>query len=146
MLASGALMLTQHAYATRIYKSVDANGNVTYSSRPPSDAVTIEKITLTRDYDVTPDTDTLANIDAIKQTADKLEQERMQREKKRKEAQAEAEKQAKKQTNTPPETVIRYYPVYPFYYYPGKPYPPRPHPHRPRPPHSPIPMPSSPSR
>ena len=139
ILLSGVLLLTQHAQATRIYKSVDAAGNVTYSSLPPGDAVSIEKITISPDYDVTSSADTKANIDAIKQTADQLEKERKQREQERKAAQKETEEAANKQAKAPPETVIHYYPVYPFYYYPGRPFPPRPHPPRPRPPHSPTP-------
>jgi hypothetical protein len=131
ILLSGALLLTQHADATGIYKSVDADGKVTYSARPPSDAVTIEKITITPDYSITPSADTMANIDAIKQTADQLEKERKQREQERKDKLKQTEEAAKKQTTSPVESEIRYYPVYPFYFYPGR--PPLWRPHRPRP-------------
>lgn len=144
LLYTVVLQLAPFAEATPIYKSTDAEGNVTYSSKPPGDAVTIEKITLTPDYDVTPSADNTVNIEAIKQTADQLEKERKQREKERKEAQQQAEAESRQQSNTQPETVIQYYPVYPFYYYPGRPYPWRPHPPKPRPPHSHPPKPGPP--
>lgn len=144
ILLAGALLLTQPAHATGIYKSVDADGHVTYSSRPPSEAIHVEKITITPDYAVTPGADTQANLDAIKQTADQLEQERKQREQERKAAQQQAEEEASQQTEAPPETVIHYYPVFPFRLYPRRPYPWRLHPPRSRPPHSRRPDPTTP--
>jgi tRNA A37 threonylcarbamoyladenosine modification protein TsaB len=138
MLSLTLLLLAGHVPATPIYKSIDADGNVTYSSQPPREAVTVEKMILNQDDVVTPSAQSQANMDAIKQTADQLEMQRKQREQERQAAREKADAQAQDQAKPPPETVIYYYPVFPFYYYPG-PFTPRPHPPRPRPRHPPGP-------
>lgn len=131
--------------AARIYKSVDEFGNVTYSSYPPKEAVKTEKISVPTNYDAGKDAGAMANIEAIKQTADQFEAERKQREEERKAAQKELEEEKKlAEKEKPPEKEIRYIPVYPpNYYYPGKHPHPKPHPHspRPKPRQTPVPAP-----
>lgn len=138
------LCLPGFATATRIYKSTDEHGNVTYSSHPPKEAVSIEKISVPANYDVNENAAAIDNINAIKQTADQFEAERLQRERERKAEQKELEEQERKQAEQakPPEKEIRYVPVYPPYNYPGHHHPrpqPRPKPHHPRTP-SPLPQ------
>ena len=123
------------AHASRIYKSIDADGNVTYSSTPPPDAVQIEKMQVPINFDIdSPPKDTTM-LDEIKATAEQLEADRKQRQEEREAVRKKAE-EASKPAEKPPAPEIHYYPMYPIYYYPypGRPRPPRPpHPH-PRPP------------
>ena len=136
LFASETLLLVPNALATRIYKSIDSYGNVTYSSIPPDDAAKVEKIDVPTNFDVDADTADNSAIDKIKATAEELAADRKQREQEREAARKKlAEEKAKTPAEKPPETVIHYYPVYPpYHHYPGKPRPPHPHPpRRPRP-------------
>ena len=135
------------AHATRIYKSIDADGNITYSSVPPTDAKHIEKMHVPSNFEVESTSQDTSNLDQIKAAAEQLEADRKQREQEREEARKKlAEQEAKKPIEKPPEREIHYYPVYPPYYYPrpGRPRPPHPHPRPPRP--QPAPLPPSPPR
>ena len=136
------------AHATRIYKSIDANGNVTYSSVPPENAEHVEKMHVPNNYNVDSSSTDTSNFDQIKAAAEELEADRKQREQEREEAREKlAEKEATKPAEKPPEREIHYYPAYPPYYYPypGRPRPPRPPHPRPRPP-QPAPLPPNPPR
>ena len=116
------------AHATRIYKSIDADGNITYSSVPPTDAKHIEKMHVPSNFDVGAESKDSTKLDSIKAAAEQLEADRKQREQEREEARKKlAEQETKKPTEVPPEREIHYYPVYPPYYYPypGRPRPPR---------------------
>jgi hypothetical protein len=126
------MLYANSVLADRIYKSIDAAGNVTYSSHPPKDAVNIEKIEVPTNYDVAPDA--RSNFEAIKDTADAFESERKQREAERKAAQEKEEAAAREAEKAQPvEKEIHYYPVYPPNYYPGHSHQPRPHHPKPKP-------------
>lgn len=126
------LLLTPASHASRIYKSINADGSITYSSRPPDDAVSIEEITLPSDFDMTHEAETRANFEAIKKAADQLENERKQREQKRQAERKQAAEESGKPDKEPPATIIQYYPVFPYYYPPYRPVPLRPyHPYHP---------------
>ena len=130
------LYVASYAQADRIYKSIDAAGNVTYSAIPPEDAVQIQSIIVpVTDASDSTTADALI-IDQIRAAADELEQDRKQREAEREMARKDLQaEEAAKQAQKPPEPVIYYYPVYPpIYNHPGRPRPP--HPHQP-PPRSP---------
>lgn len=142
-------MVIAPAHATRIYKSIDADGNVTYSSTPPADAKQIEKIAVPSNYDIDSTPSDTSNLDAIKAAAEELEADRLQRQEEREQARKKSLEETPKPPEQPPEKEIHYYPVYPPYYYPGRPRPPRPPHYGPRPPPrepKPAPFPQRPPR
>jgi len=132
-------------FAERIYKSIDEHGDVTYSATPPKDAVVIKKMSIPNNFEVTGSADSSANFDAIRETADQFEAERIQREQARKAArekeEAEEKQRAEKEKPVAPEKEIHYIPVYPPYYHPGRHPHPGPHHPRPQPGHPPAPTP-----
>ena len=141
LCVSGMLILTSNTQATRIYKSIDADGNVTYSSTPPDDATQIQRIDLPPAPVAEPDTGGNSIIEKIKAAAHELENDRKQREQEREAARkALAEEETKQPPAEPAESTIHYYPAFPPYYrHPGKPRPPHPPRYRPRPhPHPPV--------
>ena len=137
-LLVGVLMLLpiNHVHATRVYKSIDAEGNVTYSSTPPTDAVETEKIDVPTDYDAGTSTAHKTMIDEIRAAATQLEADRKQRERARETARIQVqEAEETKQGATPAQPVINYYPVNPLgFVHPHRPRPPRHHPPHPGPP------------
>jgi hypothetical protein len=134
----GGLMLLpiNGVHATRVYKSIDAKGHVTYSSSPQIDAIETERIDVSTDYDAGTSTAHQAIIDEIRAAATQLEEDRKQREQARETARNRVqESEAKKQAATPAQPVINYYPVNPLGFV---------RPHRPRPPRHRPPHPVSP--
>lgn len=138
LCVSGMLILTGNTHATRIYKSTDADGNVTYSSTPPDDAAQIERINLPPVPVAKPDSGGNSIIEKISAAARELENDRKQREQEREAARkALVEEETKQSPAEPAQSTIHYYPAFPpFYRHPGKPRPPhspryRPHPHPP---------------
>ena len=127
------LLVSGQTHAKRIYKSVDAEGNVTYSSKPAEDAKHIERIYIRQDYysDVSDSTNT--THEDIKAAAEELEKDRKQRSKDRETARLKQEKQeAPIQAKQPVVERRYYYPLVPLYHYHRHPR----HPARPiRPPH-----------
>lgn len=82
------------AWAQPVYKSVDKEGNVTYSSTPPEDAQHVEETgVVSQPSD--PNADTSGDIERVKQTAEQLESDRKARESDRAEQKAAAEAQEK---------------------------------------------------
>ncbi len=123
--------------ARQVYKSVDAEGNVTYSSTPPKEAVQTERMSVSGKGNATYINQNNDNIEKMKNLAGEMEKERMQRRddrsaanKKREEERAKRDaEEAKKRAENPPEPEIRYYPVYiPRRHPPGRPNRPRPEP------------------
>lgn len=103
------------AYATPIYKSVDAMGNVTYSATPPVDAVQSERMAVSGEEDVDSSAAHAAIIDEIRATAALLEADRKQREQARETARVKQQHdEDSKQESLPPQPIIQYYPVYPL--------------------------------
>jgi hypothetical protein len=96
--------------AARIYKSIDAQGHITYSSTPPKEAVQTQMLDIAPDYDAGNVTAHAAMMEEIRALADQLQQDRKQREQARRQNQEDA---AQTETPSPPQTVIEYYPVYP---------------------------------
>jgi hypothetical protein len=95
-LVSGIfIFLLSTVLAQPVYKSVDKDGNVTYSSTPPEEAHHVEDTGIVSRP--TPEAGAENDVERIKRTADELEQDRKARENKRKQqkASAEAEKKAK---------------------------------------------------
>lgn len=115
-MVCGMLLLLpcSQVHADRIYKSIDAQGHVTYSSTPSADAVQTESIVITSEYDPTTSKAHEAMIDEIQALADQLEQDRIQREQARAMARRNIEEEAAKQAPTSMQPVIEYYPVYPL--------------------------------
>jgi hypothetical protein len=107
------LLATNLAHAEQVFKSIDAQGQVTYSAYPPDDAVHTEIISITYEnqsgnYKV--DTESLVQY---RQVADKLETDRKQRENKRETLKKQLQEELEEaQLAYPPEPVIYYYPVY----------------------------------
>ncbi|MEZ5529505.1 MAG: DUF4124 domain-containing protein [Porticoccaceae bacterium] len=143
-----ALMLliagvTCTALGQTVYKSVDANGNITYSDTPPDKTVLLETITLKGNGD---NRDSLeqsnALIEQMANVTDRLKQDREDRDKARQEERAAAS--AERATEMPPQIYREeyyggYYPYRSYYPYRGHhpyrgPYPYRPDHDKPRPP------------
>ncbi len=108
-----------------VYKSVDKEGNVTYSSMPPEDAQHVEDtgiVSSPSDPSASPDED----MDRIKRAADELEQDRKTRESKRAEQKAEAAAQDKEKTPEQKPVIQRQRPIiqHPIPPATGKPTPP----------------------
>lgn len=117
ILVSVVFMLTLFAinnvHASRIYKSVDAEGNVTYSSRPPENATHTERIIIPAS--IYPNTGNNGNstLDQFRDVAAELEKDRKQREADREAAlKKQRDEEARRQAARPQEPVDRYYPVY----------------------------------
>lgn len=104
---------------TPVYKSVDEAGNVTYSDRPPSDAVQSESMTIEKTQGAGNTPDAKTRQEQMKKQADELAKSRQARE-------AERKKQARETSPPPPPA-----PASPQderavghdgYYWPGYPY------------------------
>lgn len=81
-LLLGALLgFAAPACATTVYKSVDANGKVTFSDQPPVGAST-ETIEI-GDYTVPDSVETEARLRAMRETTDRLRDDRLERERQR---------------------------------------------------------------
>jgi hypothetical protein len=106
--------------ATKVYKTVDESGVVSFSDTPPEqgDAEVLKISSATPE----PDVDRQANLDAMRDTTDRMATDRREREKHRAELKEIA---AKKQAeSTPQPTYTEYYPAYPgSYLRPGRPKP-----------------------
>ena len=129
------LFVISNVYATRIYKSIDAYGNVTYSSTPPDDAARTERIDIPSNFAPGINIEDNTTIDQYRDVAEELETDRKQREDEREAARKKLqEEEAKREADKPPEPVIRYYPIYlPRHYRRhDRPRKPRRHPRQPR--------------
>jgi hypothetical protein len=111
------LLLPDHSYAKRIYKSIDEEGNVTYSASPPENARQIEKLFIPESSQsgaVSANT----SHDEIRAAAEELEEDRKQREQERENARIKAEEQeARQQAQQPVVEHHHYYPVVPLYHH-----------------------------
>ena len=108
-------------YASQVYKSVDAEGNISYSYTPPKEAIQTEKMNVpvtAKPVEMTPQK---SNIEQMKELADEMEKERIQRKddraavrKKQDEAldKKQAEEEKKQAEKKAAEQQNRYYPVY----------------------------------
>jgi hypothetical protein len=104
MLCSGAGFA-----ATTVYKTVDENGVVSFSDKSPEEgeAEVLQINTATQQ----PDEESLANLEAMRETTDRMAADRREREKHRAELRDIA---AKQQTYQAPPVYPQYYP-YPIY-------------------------------
>jgi hypothetical protein len=108
ILALSAAVFASSAWAATVYKSVDAEGRVTYSDQAPGDAEMVEVL----DYQVqerSPEQieGDLARIEAMRETTDRMAADRRERESARAKARAEAEA----------ARAAAYQQQYPDYYY-----------------------------
>jgi len=120
---------------TPVYKSVDEAGNVTYSDRPPSDAVHTETLAVEKAQDTGNTADAKTRQERMKRQADELAKSRKARE-------AEREKRAREKSPPPApvspkdERTVEHH----DFYWPGYPYrPPGYRPPHQRPPIKPRP-------
>jgi hypothetical protein len=78
-LLLGALLgIAAPAYAITVYKSVDANGKVSFSDQPPGAGIRAETIEI-GDYTVPDSVDTDARLRAMRETTDRLRDDRRAR-------------------------------------------------------------------
>lgn len=106
--------------ATKVYKTVDENGVVSFSDTSPEQGeAEVLKINTTTPQ---PDGDQQANLDAMRETTDRMAADRREREKHRAELKGVAAKQQPEPTPQPVYT--NYYPG--NYLNPGKPHRPKP--------------------
>jgi len=128
-----------HALAGEVYKSVDAAGNVTYSTTPPADAVEVQAVDLPPGPSEQQVQEAVERAGQTRQAADKMTEQRRQKEQAYRERREQAG-QENVQSQAPADTSgDSYYGAgwgYPYY-----PRPIRPHPPKPRPPIEPPPPP-----
>ena len=104
-----SLLYSAHAVSDTVYKSVDENGAISFSDIPPENGDETEKLQL-----VVPQPsssgESLANLEAMRKTTDKMAADRLEREKNRAEMR---ELQASKQSQAVSSTdyVDNYYPI-----------------------------------
>ncbi len=138
---AGLLIAANAAAQHAAYKSIDANGNVTYSATPPPDAARAEAVELTPPPAATEIEAAQQRAQALQELGDQASREREERSVQRAEShQAAREEAARQQPAEPPEAAydggygwgFPAYPVYPPGYLPpgGRP----PWPERPAPP------------
>ncbi len=134
LLCSGA------AHATTVYKSVDAEGRVTFSDQPPTETTLVEILEY-RVPDTEPSALDTARLQAMRETTDRMAADRREREAAR--ARVRADAAAARAASTPPTYEYYgqagYYPAWPVF---GRPIV-RPPYHRPphgRPPHGRPPL------
>lgn len=92
LVLSGALLLVQSAFAQEIYRSVDAQGNVTYSDQPPAGDQKSEQIELPPPPSAEQIQQSETRNKAIDRAADKAERQRRHQEHNRNEKIAQARK------------------------------------------------------
>jgi len=98
--------------AGEIYKYLDAEGNVTYSSSPPPVPLRFEILEIPDETDSV--NNNTAMLEQIRLMAAQLEEDRKQRE----QARAEARREQEQTQATPaPSPEIHYYPLYPPGYF-----------------------------
>lgn len=107
------LLLPHQGFATTVYKSVDAEGRVSFSDTPPADSTKSELLEYT-DYPTGMSALDLARLQAMRETADRMRNDRLARERER--ATREAELAPPWPTDyTPPGAGTGdgyYYPIY----------------------------------
>ncbi len=82
-LLLGALLgIAAPAYAITVYKSVDANGKVTFSDQPPVAGTRAETIEI-EDHTAPDSVETDARLRAMRETTDRLRDDRLARERQR---------------------------------------------------------------
>jgi hypothetical protein len=123
IFAVAGLLIAAHAAAQQtVYKSIDANGNVTYSSTPPPDAARAEAIELTPSPAPTEIEAAQQRAQALQELGDQASSEREERSAQLAEArQAAREEAARQQPAEPPSQAASYggygwgFPIYPGY-------------------------------
>lgn len=123
-----ALLLGPFAQAATVYRSVDANGVVSYSDSPPADDAEVEILVIDVQDPELSETDQ-QRLEAMRETTDRMAADRMAREKHRAELR---EQRARQQAAQEPPVYVVDSDDYPLYYpYRVR----RPGWHRPRPDH-----------
>jgi hypothetical protein len=93
--------------AAPVYKSTDAEGNVTYSSEPPPESKQVQEVAVPKDSPASAD-EGGDSVDAIRQKADALQQENTAREKEIQKKKQEQETKPAVKTEPP---VQHYQPI-----------------------------------
>ncbi len=94
------------AQAQNIYKTVDENGNLVYSSQPPEDAGNAEIL-------IAPPEPTAEEVEAARQRQKEIERDLKDKSEKREQAAQQRQKaQAEQQTNTAVQTQLVPVPLY----------------------------------
>ncbi|WP_455203765.1 DUF4124 domain-containing protein, partial [Kaarinaea lacus] len=106
IFAISLMFCINNVLAQTVYKSVDKEGNITYSSTPPEDAKQVEDTGIVSSPTPSGSGDTAGDdVERIKKAADELEQDRKAREKQREKEKREIANQEKKE-KAPVETTI----------------------------------------
>jgi len=116
------LPLVTTVKAGPVYKSVDSEGKITYSSIPPKDATQTKRMNIPRNEVATGGSSDNSNLEEIKSLAGEMEKDRLQREddreaakNKRDEALAKKQEEAAKklaEKKAAEPVRDRYYPIY----------------------------------
>ena len=108
-------LISSGSVATTIYKSVDADGRVTFSDQPPPDEDVVDIL----EYrDPEPNTSALdrERIEAMREVTDRMAADRREREASRADARAARQQQAQPAYPQPYDYEAGYYGGYPGYY------------------------------
>lgn len=123
-MVSALLVLIPIASAQQVYKTVDENGVVSFSDTPPADEQEVEVLQIDAPPAQAPE-DHLEQLNAMRETTDRMAADRREREKHRAELR---EINARSQQAAEPQVVeyrntTDYWPVYgaPVYGHPGRP-------------------------
>lgn len=109
ILASPLCVIAPATLAATVYKTVDAEGRVTYSDQPPGEGEVAEVLDIQLPERNPSDVeDDLARIEAMRETTDRMAADRREREAARAKARAEAE--AARATAYQPDSPDYYYP------------------------------------
>jgi len=126
---AGALLVALPALGATVYKTVDAEGKVSYSDTPPPAGTPAEVIETRAAPDV-PDAEAAARLEQMRETTDRLRADRLAREQERAQPYAPESYPSEPPYQAPVEQrwLVPYYP--PYRYRPGDghrpPPPPRP--------------------
>lgn len=82
-----ALMAPLSSFAVTVYKSVDADGNVSYSDTPPADGRSAESIQIT-EYATGLSAEDMIRLQSMRETTDRMRDDRLAREEQRAQEQA----------------------------------------------------------
>lgn len=132
-----ALLWCTAIHGATVYKTVDENGVVSFSDAPPEDETATETLEIDVPVAQSPD-DYLENLEAMRETTDRMAADRREREKHRAELRERQEQNKVVPLPSQPtqgySDYTTYYPTYPVYR-PRPGYPPWRPGHRPKPTH-----------
>ena len=126
-----SILISPPLFADQIYKSVDKEGNVTYSMTPLQDAAQVQPVDLPPGPSEQQVQEAKERADQTQQSVEEMSEQRRQRDQEVRDRREQARQEAKEETARTEEPDDRYYGYrrgYPIYPRPNLPHPPVPGP------------------